>query len=74
MAGMTLVQYQARLIEYRAAESSILKGQSYTIKDRTLTRANLRTVQEEINRLVDIIDGLQRGGSMRVRRMVPRDL
>lgn len=74
MAAMTLAQYQQRLIEYRNAESAILKGQSYTIKDRTLTRASLKHVQDEINRLITTINSLQRGGGVRGRRAVPRDL
>jgi hypothetical protein len=74
MAAMTLAQYRARLAEYRTAETAILKGQSYTIKDRTLTRANLKNVQYEIRRLISVIDGLERGGTIRCRRGVPRDL
>lgn len=74
MASITLSQYKSRLNLYLKAEAAILKGQSYTIKDRTLTRANLKHVQEEISRIQSIIDGRERGGGIRSRRVVPRDL
>lgn len=41
-----------RLALYAAAEQAVLTGQSYTIGNRTLTRANLDTIREEIDKLV----------------------
>ena len=38
---------------YLEAEKAILSGQSYTIGNRTLTRADLAAVQKEIDKLFD---------------------
>lgn len=40
-----------RLALYLAAEVAVLQGQSYTIGDRTLTRADLRAIQTQIKEL-----------------------
>ncbi len=48
MAGITLAQAEARLATYLAAEEAVLSGQSYTIGDRALTRADLAKIQEGI--------------------------
>lgn len=42
-----------RLKKYIEAEEAILTGQSYTIGNRTLTRANLATVEKVIQDLID---------------------
>jgi hypothetical protein len=73
MAGTpTIADAKERLANYLLAEAKILKGQSYQIKDRTLTRADLRWVQNEIRRLQAEVTRLE-GGGMRVKRGVPRD-
>nr|DAL33557.1 MAG TPA_asm: head to tail adaptor [Caudoviricetes sp.] len=41
-----------RLKMYLEAEKAVLTGQSYTIGNRTLTRASLATIQAAINDLV----------------------
>lgn len=41
-----------RLKKYIEAEEAILGGQSYTIGNRTLTRANLATVERVIQELI----------------------
>ena len=41
-----------RLKKYIEAEEAILGGQSYTIGNRTLTRANLATVEKVIQELI----------------------
>lgn len=41
-----------RLKKYIEAEEAILSGQSYTIGNRTLTRANLATVEKVIQDLI----------------------
>lgn len=48
---MSQVQNE-RLKMYLEAEKAVLTGQSYTIGNRTLTRASLSAIQAEINRLV----------------------
>lgn len=42
----------ARLKQYLDAERAILSGQSYTIGNRTLTRASLSTVRAAIDDLI----------------------
>lgn len=73
MATYTIAQAQEMFNEYVKAEKAILSGQSYTIKDRTLTRANLATVAAERQKWAEILSSLLRGG-IRVRRGLPRDL
>lgn len=73
MSGLTLAEKQELLDLYVAAEKTVLKGQAYTIRDRTLTRANLRFIQSERRRLEQEIAALTHGG-MRARRILPRDV
>lgn len=68
----TLAQAQEMLDLYIAAEIAVLKGQAYTIKDRTLTRANHASIVRERKYWQRMVDSLS-GGSIRVRRVVPRD-
>jgi len=75
MASMTLAQAQELLNLYIACEKAILKGaQSYTIKDRTYNRAELTVVSRERARLQGIVNSIVAGGSLRVRKIIPRDL
>lgn len=53
-----------RLREYLKAESAILCGQAYTIGDRSLTRADLKFVQKQID---DLLTQLQASDSSRGR-------
>lgn len=48
MAGITLADAEAQLALWLAASEAIATGQSYSIKDRSLTRANLADVMEQI--------------------------
>ena len=70
--GLTLLEMKERLAQYLAAEVAILKSQSYTIKDRTFERANLREVRQAIKDLQNQIKLKERGGK-RVRKILPRD-
>ena len=72
--SVTLIEAQEMLALYIEAEKHILLGQSYTIKDRTLTRADLRTVAQERRKWQTIVDTLINEGSVRVRRVLPVDL
>lgn len=67
-----LASKQSRLEMYKQAEAACLKNQSYTIKDRTYTRADLAVIARTIKSLENDIAQLQNGG-MRVSRIVPRD-
>jgi hypothetical protein len=62
MPGITLAQAQAKLTEYMDAESAILTGQSYSIAGRSLTRADLKAVQDGIERYQKMVNRLSRGG------------
>lgn len=70
---LTQSQIQSRLNLYLEAERKILLNQSYTIGTRTYTRANLKTVQNEIEKLRNDLRGLGSSGTMRVRRIIMRD-
>ena len=43
---------RSRLRQYVEAESAILRGQSYTLEGRSLTRADLSEVREAIDELL----------------------
>lgn len=76
-----LAQAQVMLGKYIEAESTVLTGQSYSIKDRTLTRANLMEIREgrkewqsEVARLSNADPaGTSGSSSIRVKRVIPRD-
>jgi len=50
MAGITLEQAQAQLEMWLEAEAAIATSQSYSIGDRTLTRADLSSIESAITR------------------------
>lgn len=75
MSAITLAQAQTMLAAYLAAEVAVLKGQSYSIGDRALTRADLREIgmqREYWRKMVEKLDA-SRTKPM-VRRVVPRDV
>lgn len=53
MAGITLAQAEAQLALWLAADEAVASGQSYSIKDRSLSRADAA----EITRKIDYWDG-----------------
>ncbi len=68
-AKTPLEMAQDRLALYYEAERRVLVGQSYTIGDRQLTRANLAEIRRAIDDLKDEIEqllGRSRGFSRRV--------
>ena len=72
MAGITLAQAEAKLESYLSAETTVLSNQSYSIEGRTLTRANLKEIQDGITaweRRVKRLSG-GRSGGIRARRGV----
>jgi len=73
MASMTLTQRKSLLRDYIAAERAVLLGQSYTIKDRALTRADLKWIQQGRKELEKEINQLEAGGSIRTKRILFRD-
>lgn len=66
---------EKRLANYYEAEEKILKAQSYNLGSRTLTRANLKEVQNKIKELENQIASLKKYGSTKSRivRAVPVD-
>ena len=73
MANQKLEMKKKRLQQYYDAEEKILRGQSYTIGSRQLTRANLIYVQSMIKELETEIDMLEKHGSSKRRsaRVIP---
>lgn len=74
MSGTTLAQAQAQLTKYREAETKCLRGQSYSIKDRSLQRASLKDIQAGLKYWETVVAGLANDGSMSVSRVLLRDL
>lgn len=70
MAGITLAQAEARLAEYLTAEERVLAGQSYSIGQRSLTRADLGEIQNGISIWDARVQRLNRGG-IRVAAVTP---
>lgn len=64
-----------RLEKYYITEEKILNSQSYSLESRTLTRADLKTVQTMIQKLEGEIAAIESRGSTKrkVRRVVPVD-
>lgn len=59
-----------------AAEKAVATGQTYTIGNRSLTRADARFIHEQFMKYDKMVAGLKsgRGGGVRVMRIMPRDL
>lgn len=71
MAGITQAQAEAQLALYLAAEASVLQGQAYTIGGRSLTRADLASIQQGIKTWDERVQSLAvRAG--RSRTIVPK--
>lgn len=68
-----LADKKALMAEYLLAESAVLRGQEYTIKDRSLTRADLRWIQNGRKGLEAEICLLERGASIKVKQVLFRD-
>lgn len=67
MAGITLEQAEAKLAEYLAAETKVLKGQAVTIDGESLTRANLDLIQRGIDNWNKRVQNLSASASGRGR-------
>ena len=70
MAGITLAQAEAKLTLWLAADDAVATGQSYTIGDRSLTRADAATIDDKITFWDNKVQSLTRGG-IRVRGITP---
>lgn len=74
MSGITLEQAKEHLNTWLEAEKAIAAGQSYTIGNRTLTRATLFRVREQIAFWRREVARLESGSQRKVTRVIPRDL
>lgn len=73
MPGITLAQAEAKLQLWLEAEDRIASGQSYTIGDRTLERADLDAVRKSITFWDGQVKALSGSGAgLRIGRAVPR--
>lgn len=72
MAGITLAQAEAQLQVWMDASTAVASGQSYTIADRSLTRADARAIQQQIQYWDQKVKALSRGG-IKVRGATPID-
>ncbi len=76
--GITLNEAKKHLKLWLDAEIGIATSQSYTIGTRSLTRANLKEVRDQIkfwqNKVAELENVAARKGRNRVCRAVPRDL
>lgn len=48
MAGITLAQAEAQLTVWLAASTAVAGGQAYAIGGRSLTRADARSIQQQV--------------------------
>lgn len=70
MAGITLLQAEAKLTEYLTAETAVLAGQDITIDGTRFTRADLAAVQKGIEIWNGRVNRLTSGG-IKVREVIP---
>lgn len=78
MAGITLEIATKHRDEWLEAELQVTTNQSYTIGTRTLTRANLSEIRNQIefweNKVAILENKKNHAGRNRIFRVVPRDL
>lgn len=71
MTGITLANAQAQLTAWLAASEACTRNQSYTIANRTLTRANLADINKQITYWQGQVQRLSRGGGVQRTVLVP---
>ena len=71
MAGITLAQAETNLTAWLAASEAVAASQSYTIGDRTLTRANAAWIEKMLTYWNSQVQRLSRTRS-RTRYVVPK--
>lgn len=78
MAGITLKIAKKHLNAWLEAELEVTTNQSYTIGSRSLTRADLSDIREQIafweGKVATLENQEKHGGRNRMIRIVPRDL
>lgn len=73
-ATITLTEAQKHLDAWLEADSAISTGKRYKIGTRELTRAESAEIKERITYWRTEVARAKRGGGMRVRRVIARDL
>lgn len=75
MSWITIEEARAKLHMWLEAEAAVATGQSYKIGSRSLTRASLSDIRQQINFWRNEVAKLEsgRGSGARVMRAVPRD-
>ena len=72
MAGITLEIAEAQLSNWLAANEAVALNQSYSINNRSLTRADAGTIQSQIDYWDMKCNSLgRRSGGITVRNLVP---
>lgn len=74
MAGITLAQAQAQLDAWLAASTAVAGGQRYTIGSRTLERADVQFITQQIDyweRKVQQLTNNPNGAGIRLRGITP---
>jgi len=71
--ALRLIAVKERLALYRMAEVKVLKGQSYSIGNRSLERADLAAIKEGIKELQYEERRLESGNKIILQTVVPRD-
>lgn len=78
MAGISLEIAKKHLSAWLEAELEVTTHQSYTIGSRSLTKADLADIRQQIRFWKNEVERLEnigkRGGRNRVLRVIPRDL
>lgn len=73
VSGIDLTRAEAKLTTWLAADDAVASGKSYTIGDRSLTRANEREIRNNIKSWDMQVKRLTRGGGIQVRGVTPSD-
>lgn len=71
MAGITLDTAQSKLDLWMEADDAVNTGQSYSINNRSLTRADVAQIRENIKYWNDWVIKLSDGGGIRITGAVP---
>lgn len=73
MASISVAKATELLDLWLGADAAVASGQSYSIGNRSLTRADAADITEKIKFYADLCDKLSRGGT-RVQKVIPRDI
>lgn len=73
MADMTQAQAQQGLDEALAAHTAVMQGQTFSYGGRTVSRANLREIREDIDYWRKTLRELSGSNSPVIRQICPRD-